>query len=223
MSYKLINGDCLEVMPTLESESVDAVITDPPYGIDFENSGGMTLAGGWNQFKKYGWDKERPQQKIFDEILRVSKNQIIWGGNYFTDYLPPTMQWLMWDKGQRNFSLADFEMAWSSQRRASRVFEYSRAAALVDEKVHPTQKPIAVIKWCVEQIRPRPKTILDPFMGSGTTGVVCAQLGIDFIGIEINADYFAIAQQRCLEATYQPSLFTPQPTQWEPVAMFGDD
>ena len=218
-SYQLYHGDCLEIMPTLDS--VDAVVTDPPYGIDFENAGGRSTVNGWNDFKKYNWDKERPRREIFDEILRLSKIQIIWGGNYFTDYLPPTMQWLLWDKGQRNFSLADFEMAWSSQYRGSRIFEYSRAAALRDGKVHPTQKPLAVIRWCIEQIKPKPTVILDPFMGSGTTGVVCAQLGIAFIGIEINSDYFTIAEERISNASYQPSLFTQPAAEYQTAAMFG--
>lgn len=221
VNYELHCGDCLEIMPTLPK--VDAVITDPPYGISWETSGGMTDKGGWNQFKKYGWDNERPRKEIFYEILRISNTQIIWGGNYFTDYLPPSMQWLIWDKGQRNFSLSDFEMAWSSQHRGCRIFEYARALALQDGKEHPTQKPVAVMRWCIEQIKPKPRVILDPFAGSGSTGVACAQLGIDFIGIEINPDYFAIAQERIRKATFQPSLFTPQPEQWQRQELFAAD
>lgn len=222
-NYQLFQGDCLEIMPTLADKSIDAVVTDPPYGIDYENAGGMSAVNGWNEFKKYNWDKQRPEQNIFTEILRVSSSQIIWGGNYFTDFLPPTMQWLIWDKGQRNFSLSDFEMAWSSQYRGCRIFDYPRALALKDGKQHRTQKPVALIKWCIEQIKPSPKLILDPFMGSATTGVACMQMGIDFIGIEINPDYFAIAKRRIEQAAAQPSLFTaPQEPQFEHMAMFGD-
>src|SRR5690606_31081311 len=98
--------------------------------------------------------------------LAAGNEQIIWGGNYFTDLLPPTMQWLVWDKGQRDFSLADCEFAWSSQRRAARIFDYPRALALQDGKVHPTQKPVALMKWCIDQL-PKADTILDCFLGSG--------------------------------------------------------
>src|SRR6185369_11549584 len=101
-------GDCREILPTLGK--VDAVVTDPPYGIDFGRAGGFVASHGWGQWReKVEWDKERPPQHLFDLIREQSERQIIWGGNYFTDYLPPTMQWLVWDKAQREFSLADCE------------------------------------------------------------------------------------------------------------------
>ena len=158
MSYKrkeiigdctLYLGDCLEVMPTLDK--VDAVVTDPPYGMGADKAAkaaadarikanGKSKAGrGWKDYGNTYWDDERPRKEIFDIIRECSKEQIIWGGNYFTDYLPPTMQWLVWDKGQRDFSLADCEFAWSSQWKASRIFDYPRSKALQDGKEHPTQ------------------------------------------------------------------------------------
>jgi DNA modification methylase len=199
-------GDCMDVLPMLDK--VDAVVTDPPYGIDIENAGGRGKANGWNQFEKLGWDKVKPCDEIFLLILASSANQIVWGGNYFTDVLPPTMQWLVWDKGQRSFSLADCEFAWSSQNRASRVFDYSRGQALQDGKQHPTQKPLALMKWCIEQLG-NPQTILDPFMGSGTTGVAAIQLGRKFTGIEREPKYFDIACQRIEQAAAQGQLFEP--------------
>jgi DNA modification methylase len=207
--HVLYRGDCLEVLPTLSG--VDAVVTDPPYGIGADEAqqkaaeqriaaAGKTKAGrGWKHYGATSWDRERPSKDAFDAILSVSDEAVIWGGNYFTDLLPPTMRWLVWDKGQRNFSLADFEMAWTSQWKASRIFDYPRAKALSDGRVHPTQKPIALMKWCLELL-PAAETILDPFMGSGTTGVACQKLGRRFIGIEKEPKYFDIACKRITEA-----------------------
>jgi len=109
-------ADCMDVMREMEPGSVDAVVTDPPYGIDYGHAGGFSASHGWGPWRENcKWDSERPRGKVFTEIMTVSNSQIIWGGNYFTDFLPSTMRWLVWDKGQKDFSLADFEMAWTSQ------------------------------------------------------------------------------------------------------------
>ena len=197
-------GDCMEVMPTLDK--VDAVVTDPPYGIGADKHAG-NKKNGWTQWDVKNWDNKRPSKSIFDKILNFKKPSIIWGGNYFTDFLPPSMQWFIWDKGQRNFSLADCEMAWSSQNKASRVFSYARSKALGDGKVHPTQKPIALMKWCITQLPDETSTILDPFMGSGSTGVAAVQMGREFIGIELDEDYFEIACKRIEDAQRQGDMF----------------
>ncbi len=198
-------GDCRDILPTLGK--VDAVVTDPPYGIDYGRAGGFSASHGWGQWREnVAWDAERPERSIFDAMLGCSKDQIIWGGNYFTDLLPPTMQWLVWDKGQRDFSLADCEFAWSSQQRAARIFNYARGKAVRDGKEHPTQKPIAVMKWCLDFV-PKAKTILDPFAGSGTTGIAAVQMGRDFIGIEREPSYFDIACRRIEEAQRQGDFF----------------
>jgi DNA modification methylase len=200
-------GDCMEVMPTLGR--VDAVLTDPPYGINAARDRNSE-ANGWVDYGAPGWDQERPGREIFDAIIACSKHQIIWGGNYFTDYLPPTMQWLVWDKGQRNFSLADGEFAWSSQQKAARIFNYPRIKAMADGKEHPTQKPIALMAWCLGFVKDA-RTILDPFMGSGTTGVACAKAGRTFIGIEREPTYFDIACRRIEQAYAQPDMFVAPP------------
>lgn len=196
-------GDCMEVMPRLGR--VDAVVTDPPYGIGYTGNGG----NGWANYDAE-WDSERPARELFDAMRATSTHQIIWGGNYFTDYLPPTMQWLVWDKGQRGFSLADGEFAWSSQQKAARIFTYSRGAALQDGKEHPTQKPIALMSWCLTFV-PKAKTILDPFMGSDTTGVACVKAGRAFIGIEREPSYYDIACRRIADAYKQPDMFVAAP------------
>ena len=199
-------GDCREILPTLGK--VDAVVTDPPYGIRADEN----PVRGSKKHERKGWDRERPQREVFDAILACSKQQIVWGGNYFTDFLPPSMRWLMWDKGQREFSLADFEMAWTSQQKASRAFDYPRALALKDGKCHPTQKPLALMEWCLGFL-PDAKTILDPFMGSGTTLVACAKLGRRGVGIEIDPDYFEIACERIRKAYAQPDFFVAPPAE----------
>jgi DNA modification methylase len=196
-------GDCLEILPTLEK--VDAVVTDPPYGINYARDRN-SQANGWVDYPAGGWDRERPSREAFDFMRAASFDQIIWGGNYFTDYLPPTMRWLVWDKGQRSFSLADCEFAWTSQAKAARIFNYSRGKALQDGKEHAAQKPVALMNWCLGFL-PDAQTILDPFMGSGTTGVACANLGRKFIGIEIEPKYFDIACERIAAAYAQMRLF----------------
>ena len=207
-------ADCREILPTLGK--VDAVVTDPPYGIDYGRAGGFSAPHGWGAWREnVAWDAQRPTREIFDAMRACSKHQIVWGGNYFTDYLPPTMQWLVWDKGQRDFSLADCEFAWSSQNKAARIMDYARSKAVRDGKEHPTQKPLQVMQWCLGFL-PDARTILDPFMGSGTTGVACANLGRSFIGIEIDPGYFDIACRRIEEAYRQPRLFeepAPKPVQ----------
>ena len=205
----LYMGDCRDILPTLPQ--VDAVITDPPYGIGADKASSKNKGKwGWKYYGDTDWDVERPPQECFDlmgERVRRGGVFIVWGGNYFTDWLPPTMQWLVWDKGQRNFSLADCEFAWSSQKRAARIFSYSRGAAMQDGKEHPTQKPIALMEWCIEQAANKPQTILDPFMGSGTTGVACMNLGRRFIGIELDPKYFDIACRRIEDSQRQVRLF----------------
>jgi DNA modification methylase len=210
-------GDCLDILPTIDK--VDAVITDPPYGINAESAGGRGMSG-WNNFEKLHWDKVRPEKETFDLFLQKGKIVIVWGGNYFTDWLPPSMGWLSWDKCQDGFSLADFELAWTNQQKAARRINYSRAMALKDVKEHPTQKPIAVMKWCIEQCKPNPKTILDPFMGSGTTGIAAIQMGRKFIGIEREPKYFDIACKRIELAAAQPQLFESEQPKQVQEAMF---
>ena len=216
-NQRLILGDCLEVMPTLGK--VDAVVTDPPYGIGADEAAHKNKGKwGWKDYGETAWDRFRPDQRIFEACLSASKEQVIWGGNYFTDFLPPKMRWLIWDKGQRDFSLADFEMAWTSQDKAARAFDYPRALALRDGKQHPTQKPVALMEWCLGFL-PDARTILDPFMGSGTTLVACQKLGRHGIGIEIDPDYFQIACERVHKVWQEPDMFIEPPARPTQEAM----
>ena len=171
----LYNGNCMDVLPDIEA---DLLLTDPPYGIDYGRAGGFSASHGWGQWREnVEWDSERPKPEVFEAMLRATKEQVIWGGNYFADLLPPTMRWLAWDKGQRDFSLADMELAWTSQQKAVRVFTYARGKAVKDGKQHPTQKPVALMEWCLNFF-PGAKTVLDCYLGSGTTLVACAKLGL---------------------------------------------
>ncbi len=211
----LYHGDCREVLPGLPKH--DLLLTDPPYGIGADaaakaaadsriKANGNSKAGrGWKDYGKTDWDSERPAPWLFGLIQEKGDECVIWGGNYFTDLLPPSMRWLVWDKGQRDFSLADCEFAWSSEHKAARVLTLSRGEALQDGKEHPTQKPVRLMSWCLE-MHPQAMTVLDPFMGSGTTGVACIQLGRKFTGIERERKYFDIACERIARAQAQGQL-----------------
>lgn len=207
----LIQGDCLEIMPALGR--VDAVVTDPPYGINASRKRNSEK-WRWSDHTGGAWDKERPSAETIQAVVSRGKRAIVWGGNYFADSLPPSERWLIWDKCQEDFSLADCEVAWCSEPGAIRRIRYSRVKALQDGKQHPTQKPIEVMRWCLGFL-PNANTILDPFMGSGTTLVAATQLGRRSIGIELDPDYFDIACKRVREAWKQPRLFdepkTPKP------------
>jgi len=201
-------GDCLEVLPTLGR--FDAVVTDPPYGINaarVRNS----QKDGWVDYAGSGWDKTRPPTETLQAVVGAGKHAIVWGGNYFTDALPPSSKWLVWDKGQFDFSLADCELAWCSFDGALRRIQYARALAMQDGKEHPTQKALEVMRWSIQQLPAGCASILDPFMGSGTTGVAAVKLGRRFTGIEIDEGYFDIACRRIEAALKQPDMFIEPP------------
>ena len=187
-------GDCLEILPTLADNSVDAVITDPPYGMNSHNMRNAVA------FMSVDWDTEPISEAHLFECVRVSNNQIIWGGNYFN--LPPNRCYLIWDKGASMYgrSWAECEYAWTSFDKVARIYKLSSGR---EKKQHPTQKPLELMKWCIENYTNPGDTILDPFMGSGTTGVACVQTGRNFIGIEIEDKYFEIAEKRIKEAQLQ--------------------
>jgi site-specific DNA-methyltransferase (adenine-specific) len=196
----LFNADCLAVLPTLGK--VDAVVTDPPYGIAGKWQGGQRHGWGNQHAMKEvrnRWDAEPLGEKEVAALVAAATQAIIWGGNYFP--LPPSRCWLVWNKPERGFTLAEAELAWTNLDTVVRVFDAPRSEP---NRTHPTQKPVAIMAWCVAKTK---GTILDPFMGSGTTGVACAKLGRKFIGIEIEPRYFDIACRRIEEAYKQPRLF----------------
>ena len=194
-------GGCLDVLPTLDK--VDAVITDPPYGIGF---GAKHTKWSANRGVVLGnWDEEIPD---ISPLLSMSENVTVWGGERFG--LPVSRGWLTWVKPDAAPTFASTEYAWTSRDKPARHFVYAISAVNAERVGHPTQKPLALMKWCIEQAG-NPKTILDPFMGSGTTGVAAIQLGRSFIGIEREPKYFDIACQRIEQAAAQGQLFAPAP------------
>jgi site-specific DNA-methyltransferase (adenine-specific) len=191
-------GDCLEILPTLPK--VDAVITDPPYGIGITRSNRLAVSrgmGGGN------WDDAPPDPATLAAIVAKGAQAIVWGGNYFG--LPPARCVLVWDKQNDGRDFADLEMAWTNIDAVARIFRM-RPMNMDGGKEHPTQKPSRLMKWCLDRLAD-PQTVLDPFMGSGTTGVACAQLGRKFIGIEIEPKYFDIACERIDNAYRQQRMF----------------
>ena len=196
-------GDCLDILPTLGK--VDAILTDPPYGIGINKSNRLSVSRG---FGGQTWD-ESPADLSW--LVPMGVPSIVWGGNYFD--LPPTRCVLAWDKNNAGRDFADFEMAWTNLDMVARRIVF-RPMNMDGGKVHPTQKPITVMKWCLDFL-PDAETILDPFCGSGSTGVACAKLGRKFIGIELDETYFDIACDRIQKAYDEPDLFIEPPKKAE--------
>ncbi len=207
---ELYLGDCSEILPHLPK--VDACITDPPYGIN-ENSKKVASRGKLAAAKDYGefsWDKEPPAADLIQAIRDKGDFQAFFGGNYFG--LPATSCWLVWDKLNGDNDFADCELCWTNWPKAVRRLQWRWNGMIRqgnEERYHPTQKPLEVMKWVIE-LCPRAETILDPFMGSGTTGVAAIQLGRKFIGIEREPKYFKIACGRIEQAVAQGQLFAPE-------------
>ena len=204
---RLIQGDCLAVMPELGR--FDAVVTDPPYGIGADKGVGKygRLKAGAQR-----WDSAAPDLSWIE-----GQTAIIWGGNYFD--LSPARCFLVWDKGAgfKGRDFAECEQAWCSFDANARILQRDPLArGDYRGKQHPTQKPVAVMEWCLGFL-PDAEAILDPFMGSGTTGVACVKLGRKFTGVEMDESYFDIAVERIKKAYEQPDFFIQSPKADEPV------
>ena len=192
----IYHGDCREILPNLWP--ADLLVTDPPYGIGRDGKPSSTSShGGHKGYAFMGWDDRPPSLETFRLMLSGIQDFVIWGANYFTPYLPPGPGWLIWDKGQR-IDQADGELAATSRKGPLRIFTLNRVALKNDGAVHPTQKPLALMRWCLEFF-PNAKTILDPFMGSGTTLRAAKDLGRKAIGIEIEERYCEIAAKRMVQ------------------------
>ena len=221
-------GDCLEVMPALGA--VDAVIADPPYGIAFCHGARGDGIGGGKYVSKFNGVSIAGDNEPFDPepFINSAPVVVLWGANHFADRLPATPKWLIWDKrrGLAKNHFADCEMAWTNQKGVARLINHYWNGMMKDSergipRVHPTQKPIAVMEWCLQQF-PDARTILDPFMGSGTTLVACAKLGRKGIGIELDESYFDIACRRVEEAYRQPDMFVERPPKAHQEALSFD-
>jgi len=217
---RLLLGSCEEILPVLDR--VDAILTDPPYGIGqdkgfegFESFGGFGPPIARRQYRGE-WDNARPSKELLNLIINAGNYSIIFGGNYFADVLPLGQHWLVWDKKNTMPTFSDCELAWTNLPRKSvklLTYEYNGLIGKRETRVHPTQKPVEVMQWCLRGLPKGTQTILDPFMGSGTTLVACAKLGRKGIGIEIDPDYFEIACKRVRDAYAQPDMFIEPPKQ----------
>jgi len=206
--HTLYLGDCREILPTLGK--VDAVVTDPPYGIN------IAANPVRQKHEKQTWDATTPPKDVFDVLRAASLWQIIWGGNYFE--LPPAQGFFVWDKGQpENFSLSMCEQAWTNIKTPAKLF---RRHVVSFDKDHPTQKPVELMLWCLKYLPPDVATVCDPYAGSGTTGVAAVQLGKRFIGIEREPKYFDIACRRIEAAHKEPRLFGHVQGKPKPVNLF---
>jgi site-specific DNA-methyltransferase (adenine-specific)/modification methylase len=217
-------GDCLDILPTLGK--VDAVVTDPPYGIN------------WVPRDYAKTDKRVTRAAVFDRVMIAGDHQefdpgpflamdvpiILWGANHFASSLPNMPSWIVWDKRvdprfDGKYSYSDVELAWCNDGKPARIFRHMWNGVIREgeeasptgnnPKLHPNQKPLRLMVYCIQRITKPGDLVLDPFMGSGTTGVACVRTGRRFIGIEIAPTYFAIAQRRIAEAQQQPPLFPP--------------
>src|SRR5690554_2114893 len=194
--------DCMDFMAKFPDKFFDLAIVDPPYGIGISNNAEIGYKGS-NVFKPKPWDNQIPNQEYFDELFRVSKNQIIWGGNYFP--LPPTKHFIFWDKmNPEGLSFSDGEMAWTSFNRAIR--KWSRRNA-IDGKIHPTQKPIELYDWIFANYAKQNDKILDTHLGSGSSRIAAYKAKLDFTGYEIDAEYFEAQEKRFQIFTAQGTLF----------------
>jgi len=206
----LRQGDCLEAMREMKDNHFDLAIVDPPYGNDL--SGGRSEKNGWNKNIDWdkcnkGWNLDIPKPEYFKELQRVSKNQIIWGGNYFANMLPNSECWFIWDKGQRNFSLADGEMAWTSFKKAMRIHTLHRTVANQETKIHATQKPVKLYEKLLDKFAKEGDKILDTHLGSGSIAIACHNLGFDLTGFELDNEYYEAAVKRLKTHQLQKTIF----------------
>ena len=211
----LFHADCMEIMKQYPDKYFDLAIVDPPYGNNL--SGGRSANNGWNNKIDWnkcnnGWNLTIPTPEYFIELQRVSKNQIIWGGNYFANLLPPSECWLIWDKGQRDFSLADGEMAWTSFDKAMRIKTLHRAVANQETKTHPTQKPEKLYSWVLSKLATEGMKILDTHFGSGSIALAVDKanrldkMNLHLTACEIDKEYIDKAIKRISESIKQGTL-----------------
>jgi len=209
----LFHADCMEIMKQYPDKYFDLAIVDPPYGIDWmEQVKNPNNGKNWKQYENKDWDKSIPTKEYFNELFRVSKNQIIWGGNYMTEYLKPSPCWLIWDKMQE-FSGAVFEMAWTSFTSPAKAFRMSRVEAYANKgKIHPTQKPIKLYEWIIANYAKPNDKILDTHFGSGSIALAVDKanrldkMNLHLTACEIDKEYIDKAIKRISESIKQGTL-----------------
>jgi site-specific DNA-methyltransferase (adenine-specific) len=215
----ITNEDNMLLMARYPDEYFDLAIVDPPYGINADK--GIQKNEGKFGYKKHrhtNWDNSIPNKEYFDELFRVSKNQIIWGGNYFTKFLKPVMSWIVWDKMQYNFSFSHGEMAWNSFDTKLLIYKYARGnesgfAPKIPQgmkqglNIHPTQKPIALYKYCLENFAKPNDKILDTHLGSGSIAIACHDYDFELTACELDKEYFDKSIERIKNHVSQLKMF----------------
>lgn len=213
------NMDCMDALKQMPDKSIELAICDPPYG-GVTQGGYMTnqMGGGVaknrNDYHLSLWQCDKPDKAYFDELMRVSKNQIIWGGNYYASLLPDSQCWIVWDKEKpEGISFADCELAWTSFDLAARIYHFAWNGMIQGDmknkeyKIHPTQKPIALYKWLLHKYANKGDVILDTHVGSASSLIACDQLGYNYIGFEIDEVYYRKAKERLERETAQMTIF----------------
>ena len=210
----MTNGDCMDALLAMPDNYVDLVLADPPYGIGVGVNGivGVNKAAPCKQYKPVKWDSAIPKKEYFEELFRVSKNQIIWGGNYFIEYLKNTSCMVVWDKDNSG-NFADCELAWTSFATAVRKFKYRWNGMLQENmkqkeiRIHPVQKPVALYRWLLQNYANKGDKILDTHVGSGSSIIACIEEHFEYCGFELDADYHRDATARIEEMKAQGRMF----------------
>jgi len=204
----LYNCDCIPELKKFKENHFDIAIVDPPYGIGMGGNAqikSISNRPNWkgNKYDIKKWDNARPTKDYFDEIKLKCENQIIWGGNYFTDYLFPSKGWLVWDKNfSHNKNFSHGEIAWTSFNTILRLFKFSATGINFSQnKIHPTEKPVALYRWILKHYAYKGNKIIDTHLGSGSNAIACLDYGINFTGYEIDADYFQDIKKRIITHT----------------------
>ena len=220
------NEDCLPRMRQMADNAFSLAICDVPYGIS-RSGQKLSICKKTQHNRKYfedkKWDSSIPQPSFFTELFRVSQNQILWGANYFPQYLTASRGWIYWDKGQEGLTMSDGELAWTSFNLPLRKIIINRSifTRQTELTIHPTQKPIKLYKWLLKNYAKQGQTVLDTHGGSFSSRIACYDLGFDFVGFENDADYFKAAEERFQNHIKQPNLFAAEKIQPKQMVMFG--
>jgi len=206
----ITNEDNMELMARYEDNYFDIAIVDPPYGIGVDGNKEQRWPDGSIKRKAHkikSWDSKIPSLEYFNELKRVSKNQIIWGGNYFTEHLKPTKAWVFWYKAQQGLTMSDGEMAWTSFKKVTRMFTLHRTHVWQEKPIHPTQKPVKLYKWLLENYAEEGNKILDTHLGSGSVALACHDYKYDLTACELDKEYFDKAMLRLKKHQQQLTMF----------------
>lgn len=205
---EITNEDNMELMARYPDNHFDLAIVDPPYGINIQQAGGSPTHLGFKKYKEKKWDSSIPKAQYFNELKRVSKNQIIWGANYFVEFLSEgTMGWVFWFKGQTGLTMSDGEIAFTSFQKATRQININRCHIKMDGAIHPTQKPVKLYEWLLDNYAKEGDKILDTHLGSGSIAIACHNRGFELTACELDKEYFEASIKRFKQQTAQTTIF----------------